>query len=99
MHLFEALSFSTDHPATIVGRTGGDVLDKPLPAPLPADATPADGVRLAALTSSNRFGFLLMERRTERRDPDWKVTMFSATGAVLTTCELVERRLSCSPLQ
>jgi hypothetical protein len=97
VHLFQALGFADGHPATLVAGQGGDLRDPRLPDPLPADATPAPGVRLGQVTTSDAFGFLLLAR------PDtgpalWNLTAYRADGGVLTRCEIGEAgALACTP--
>jgi len=96
VHLFQALSFLDGHPATLVAGNGGDVLDAPLPAPLPPGTTPAPGVRLGDTAFSNGFGFLLMERADDAGR--WTVTAFRRDGSELTHCALsADGQLACVP--
>jgi hypothetical protein len=97
VHLFEALGFDDGHPATIVAGQGGDLRDPRLPDPLPADATPAPGVHLAQMTTSDAFGFLLLER-TDAGAAAWNLTAYRADGSVLTRCTVADGgALACTP--
>lgn len=89
-HDFQALSFATDHPATIVSGNGGDDLSPPLPSPLPPLA-PAPGVTLERISHSNVFGFMLMERAGGA----WTYKAYTSDGKVMTTCSQQGRRLLC----
>jgi hypothetical protein len=54
-------------------------------------------VRVAQITQSRGFGFLLMERRSMLPDA-WTVTAFRVDGSVLTRCQLTpEASLRCEP--
>jgi hypothetical protein len=97
VHLFEALGFDDGHPATIVAGQGGDLRDPRLPEPLPPDATPAPGVRLAQMTTSDAFGFLLLER-TDTGPAAWNLTAYRADASVLTRCTIGDGgALACMP--
>jgi len=96
-HLFEAIGFADGHPAAIVAGHGGDLRDPILPDPLPPHATPAPGVRLGQVTTSDTFGFLLLERR-DAGPSNWNLTAYRADGSVLTRCAVAEAgELTCTP--
>ena len=90
-HLFEAISFASDHPATFLSGNGGDNVDKALPDPLPADSSPADGVTIEQIAQSNTFGFLVLDRGQE----DWIFKAYRRDGTLMTTCPLNQGKLSC----
>jgi hypothetical protein len=82
VHDFQALNFSSAHPATFVTGNGGDNVDVNLPDPFPAGVTPAPGVVLDRITHTNTFGFMMMERG----DAGWLYKAYTKTGKLLTTC-------------
>ena len=90
-HLFEAIGFSSDHPATLLSGNGGDHVDKPLPDPLPAGTSAAEGVSIEHITHSNSFGFLLMERQPG----GWTFKAYRHDGSLMTTCRVKQRKLDC----
>lgn len=91
VHDFQALNFSSAHPATFVTGNGGDNVDVNLPDPLPAGTTPAPGVVLERLTHTNTFGFMMMERDGAR----WLYKAYSKDGKLLTTCVPNGSKISC----
>ncbi|MFL6718337.1 MAG: metallophosphoesterase family protein, partial [Burkholderiaceae bacterium] len=90
VHSFQALSFASDHPATLISGNGGDDISPALPSPLPPLA-PAPGVTLERITHSTTFGFILMERA----GAGWTYKAYTAGGKVMTTCSQQGRRLLC----
>ena len=89
VHLFQALGFADGHPATLVAGNGGDKLDAALPAALPAGSAPAPGTRLAHATTSDVFGFLVLERTDAGEDDgNWTVTVYRRDGSPMTECAL-----------
>lgn len=90
VHDFQALTFASDHPATIISGNGGDAVSPALPSPLPPLA-PAPGVTLERITHSTTFGFMLMERV----GAIWTYKAYTAGGKVMTTCSQQGRRLLC----
>lgn len=91
MHDFQALNFSSNHPATIVTGNGGDNLDVALPDPFPSNVQPATGVTLDKITHSATFGFMVMERNGS----SWTYKAYSKAGNVMATCGLSGNKISC----
>jgi hypothetical protein len=93
-HVFEFTRFSTNHPPQFITGNGGDRLDQPFPVPFPSNQQPAPGVVVADLVSANRFGFMTMDRT----DRGWLIRVWDAHGALMSTCTLVDRQASCTPI-
>jgi hypothetical protein len=93
-HLFEMVSFASDHPAQFVSGNGGDAVDDPFPVPFPPGLVPAPGTRMSEIVGTNRFGFLVMERDGAA----WIVRALDADGAQLTSCRLDARSARCTPI-
>jgi len=96
VHLFEAVSYATAQPAQMISGNGGAWADVKLPNPMPAGATPSPGATVERIVSTNRAGFLVLDR-----DPDgggaWRVEAHDRRGDLLTLCALAERKLRCAP--
>lgn len=90
-HLFEAISFSSDHPATFLSGNGGDNVDNSLPDPLPTDSSPAEGVAIDRITQSNTFGFLVLDRQ----QAGWTFKAYRRDGSLMTTCPLQRGKANC----
>jgi len=91
VHDFQALNFSSNHPATFVSGNGGDNLDVALPDPFPARLAPAPGVTVDRVTHSSSFGFMMMERS----GTSWTYKAFTRAGKLMTTCALSNNHLNC----
>ena len=91
VHLFEALNFSSNHPATIVSGVGGDETYVNLPDPFPMHVGPAEGVTLESITHNNEFGFLVMDKEATT----WRIGAYDKRGALKTTCILTGSKLRC----
>ena len=91
VHLFEAINFSTNHPATILSGMGGDELSTVLPDPFPSNISPAEGVKLDSITHSNQFGFVVMDKQAS----NWKIGAYDVQGTLRTTCILTGSKLRC----
>jgi hypothetical protein len=93
-HLFEALSFSTPHPAQVIVGNSGDWVDDAFPVPFPTALMPAPGAKLDMITSTNRFGYMTMEPDGAR----WKMTVRDVRGVPMLGCMLTGNRIDCSAL-
>ena len=95
VHLFEVVSYATPQPAQIVSGNGGSSADVPLPRNLPPGATPAPGAVIESIVTTDRYGYLTLERDTG--DGAWRMQARDREGRVLTTCTLRDRRARCAP--
>ena len=91
VHLFQSLSFASDHPATLVNGNSGSSLYSPLPARLPEGVSPAPGAQVAEFFTHDDFGFLIMERHGRT----WRLTERDIRGRVLHSCRLRQDKLHC----
>ena len=94
VHNFQAISFKTGQPATIVSGDAGDNLDVALPDPLSASATPAPGAVIDHITHHASFGFLVMDRRAAP-STGWTFKAYSAVGKLMATCQQEGYKLDC----
>ena len=91
VHLFQAISFATPQPPTIVAGNGGDRVDAPFGPAFPGDASPAPGAKVAAFAWSHSFGYLVMDRMPG----GWNVTAKRVDGSILRRCALIARTIGC----
>jgi hypothetical protein len=93
VHAFEAIGFSSAHPATLVAGHGGDLLDRELPDAASSGAGLAEGVRVDFFAHARQFGYLVLDRDTE----GWTVHVRRADGGTLGRCLLRATKLRCEP--
>ncbi|CAH0447375.1 hypothetical protein LMG10661_03441 [Ralstonia syzygii subsp. syzygii] len=93
VHDFQAINFSSNHPATIVAGNAGDSLDVALPDPFPS-ISPASGVTVGSITHNNSFGFMVMDRQPAPAG-GWLFKAYTVAGKLLTTCTQNGTRLTC----
>ncbi|PXX45256.1 metallophosphoesterase [Undibacterium pigrum] len=91
VHLFETLTFSTDHPVQFVAGNGGSSLDTPLPTPLAANSTPYTEAKLDYFSNSNEVGFMTMEREQQ----SWKIQAWNKQGKLITECRTQGKKTDC----
>lgn len=98
VHLWEQVSFASDHPSQfITGFSGTDEDTVPMPKVLPAGAAPAPGTVVAAFSSWIRgFGYMTLERRSADR---WDVKVWNLQGRIVNRCRITGRKSLCEKPQ
>ncbi len=91
VHDFQAINFTSNHPATFVSGNGGDNLDVALPDPFPANLPPAPGVTLDRITHSVTFGFMVMDRS----GTGWTFKAYTKAGKLMATCTQSLNKIAC----
>jgi hypothetical protein len=94
VHLWQQVSFSSDHPTQFIAGFSGTQEDVvPIPETLPADATPAPGAVVDHFSSwVDGFGYMTLERAGRDR---WDVKVWNLTGVVVNHCRVAGRRSVC----
>ena len=92
VHDFQALNFSSNHPATFVAGNGGDNLDSALPAAgtgfNPNGDLPAPNTVINAFAYSQEFGFMVMDRVGAVGQKNWKFTSYRTNGTIIAVCTM-----------
>ena len=99
VHDFQALNFSSNHPATFVAGNGGDNLDSALPANgtgfNPNADLPAPNTVVNAFAFSQEFGFMVMDRVGAVGQKNWKFTSYRTNGTIIAVCSMAPP-IACS---
>jgi hypothetical protein len=99
VHDFQALNFSSNHPATFVAGNGGDNLDVGFPTNGtgfdPNNDLPAAKTAVSSFAFSNVFGFMIMDRVGAVGDRNWKFTSYRTDGSIIAVCTLAAP-ITCS---
>jgi hypothetical protein len=95
VHLWEQVSFSSDHPSQFVSGFAGTAEDiVPLPASVAPGTVPAPGAVVEAMSSwIDGFGFMTMERKGPDR---WDVVIHDRDGRERNTCTVEGRHSRCA---
>jgi hypothetical protein len=95
VHLWEQVSFSSDHPSQFVSGFAGTAEDiVPLPVSIAPGTTPAPGAVVEAMSSwIDGFGFMTMERRGIDR---WDVVIHDRDGRERNRCAVEGRHSHCA---
>jgi hypothetical protein len=98
IHVWEAVSFSSDHPGQIIAGFSGTLEDiVPIPAAPPPGAAPAKGAVVKALSSwVVGFGFMTLERVG---DGAWNAQVRDVDGHVVNTCKIRGSDIACALAQ
>lgn len=98
VHVWEALSFSSPHPAQFIAGFSGTQEDTvPLPASLPPDKSPAIGAVVAHFSSwVNGFGYMTMQRT---HPGQWEVRIWNMAGKLMNTCHVNGKHAICDLAQ
>jgi hypothetical protein len=98
VHLWEQVSFSSDHPTQFISGFSGTAEDiVPLPATLPDNASPAPGAVVKEMSSwVDGFGYMTMERTGAEQ---WDVKVWDTSGAVRNTCTISGSKSVCAKPQ
>lgn len=92
VHDFQAINFSSNHPATFVSGNGGDNLDVNFADPFPANTNPAPGAIVDKIAHTSSFGFMVMDRQS---NGTWAYKAYTRKGQLLTTCLQIANNISC----
>jgi hypothetical protein len=98
VHVWEQLSFKSDHPTQFIAGFSGTQEDiVPLPRMLPDNAVVATGAVVSAFSSwVDGFGFMTMERTGKEA---WTVLVHDIDGKVVNHCTVQGRVSSCDTPQ
>jgi hypothetical protein len=94
VHLWEQVSFTSNHPTQLIAGFSGTMEDTvPIPAVLPTGATPAPGAVVASASSwVDGFGYMTLERRG---DKSWDVRIWNTQGKQVNFCQIVDKKSHC----
>jgi hypothetical protein len=91
VHLFEALDFSSGHPAAVVVGNAGSAMAGFIDVAAALRAQPAPGAVVRGFVTQPGFGFATLDRDNQA----WQLTAWSVAGQALLRCGIVGTQLSC----
>ena len=95
VHTWEQVGFANGYPSQFVtGFSGTEEETVPLPAQLPAEASPAHGAKVNAYSSwSKGFGYMTLDRT----GPDsWSAAIHDVNGQIVDTCVIQGKHSRCA---
>ena len=93
VHLFEALSFDSVHPATLVLGNSGSAAAGYLDETLARAQQPVPGAAVKTLSTHRAFGFATLDRVPG----GWHLTEWDRDGKALLACDILGRQMACAP--
>ncbi|MDE2370913.1 MAG: metallophosphoesterase [Burkholderiales bacterium] len=95
VHLFEAIDFSSPHPAELVLGNSGSLSEGGVEAAAALASQPAPGATVRTFVTRNQFGYATLERE----GAGWLLTERDPRGMALRRCRLLGSRLECAGLR
>ena len=95
IHLFEAMSFSSAHPTSLVLGNSGSATEGRAPVTVPMGAEVYSGAHVDDYASRSEFGFAIMERIGDADLAYWRLTEYDASGRTQIVCEIRGSKSRC----
>jgi len=95
IHNFEAISFKTAHPASLILGNAGSANEGRPPESVPTDAQPYPGAVVADYASVPDYGFATLDRTTTGTNSEWLLTEYDMTGKPVIRCEIRGGKSRC----
>ncbi len=95
IHLFEAISFSSAHPVSLVLGNAGSATEGRAPVTVPMGAQVYPGAHVDDYASNSEFGFAVMQRIGDADAAYWRLTEYDTAGREQTICEIRGAKSRC----
>ena len=98
VHLFEAISFKSSHPISLVLGNSGSAIEGLVPEVLPSSAKLYPGAEVDDYAARSEYGFATLDRLDPKPGGDWMLTEYSIHGVPLIECAISHGKSRCSKL-
>jgi hypothetical protein len=95
IHLFEAISFSTAHPASLILGNSGSATEGRAPTAVAVGTQAYPGAEVDDYASNSEFGFAVMDRIDGSAGEQWRVTEYDVEGHAKIVCEIQGSKSRC----
>lgn len=95
IHLFEAIGFSSDHPASFILGNAGSATEGRAPTTLDAGAQPYVNAHVEDYASNSDFGFAVLDRVENSNAAQWRITEYDTLGRMKIVCEIQGAKSRC----
>jgi hypothetical protein len=95
IHLFEALGYASDHPATVVVGNSGSAMFGHVGQAAGRAGTVAPGTQLATFITHREFGYAMLLREPGADADSWTLESYDQAGKRLARCSLKGAQLAC----
>ncbi len=98
VHLFESISFKSDHPLSLVLGNSGSAIEGLVPDVLPVGAKIYEGVEVDDYAARSGYGFATLDRIDSKGGGNWRLTEYTIDGVPVIECAISAGRSRCSRL-
>jgi hypothetical protein len=98
VHLFEAISFKTAHPASLVMGNSGSANEGFAPTALPSGAQPYPGAVVQDYAAQSEYGFATLDRQGAGEHSEWLLTEYDTAGQEKIRCNIRNGKSKCQPV-
>lgn len=98
IHLFEAMSFSSAHPASVLFGNAGSATDGHAPMSVAIGTEAYPGAPVDDYASRSEFGFAVMDRIDGSGEAQWRITEYDVRGDAKIVCEIHGTKSRCRRL-
>ncbi len=98
VHLFEAISFKSKHPVSLVLGNSGSANEGRVPETLPVGTELFKGAQIEDYMGRADYGFATLDRVGPHERGDWRLTEYTTLGQAVIQCELSGGKSRCKKL-
>ena len=95
IHLFEAMSFSSDHPASMIFGNAGSAIEARAATTVTIGTEAYPGAHVDDYASRSGFGFAVMERISDAEVAYWRLTEYDTLGHAQIVCSIRGSKSRC----
>ena len=95
IHFFEAISFTTAHPASLVLGNSGSANEGEIPFSLPAGFQPYPAAVVEDYAARSDYGFATLDRLGLEASARWLLTEYDTTGRAVLRCNILGSKSKC----
>ncbi len=99
IHLFEAISFSSAHPASLVLGNSGSANEGRAPANVASGTEAFPGALVDDYVARSEYGFATLDKVDDGKASHWTLTEYDIRGNVVIGCEIRDSKSRCHPVK
>jgi hypothetical protein len=98
VHLFEAISFKSKHPVSLVLGNSGSANEGRVPETLPVGTELFKGAQIEDYIGRADYGFATLDRVGSKANGEWRLTEYTMMGQAVIQCALSDGKSHCTKL-
>jgi hypothetical protein len=95
VHLFEAISFKSAHPTSLVMGNSGSANEGKAPYPVPQGTLAYPGAIVEDYAGQSEYGFATLDRVGYAAHSDWLLTEYNTAGQAMIRCDIRNGKSRC----